>query len=82
MKKPFDSQFLSRIFLSDSKTEGRGGRQGRGRLIRVLARMVWRGLGWGGVGGGIRRDQSSPVLHVGGSERLLSTKLDKKCGAH
>lgn len=52
MKKPFDSQFLSRIFLSDSKTEGRGGRQGRGRLIRVLARMVWRGLGWGGVGGG------------------------------
>lgn len=48
MKKPFDSQFLSRIFLSDSKMEGRGGRQGRGRLIRVLARMVWRALGWGG----------------------------------
>lgn len=32
---------------------------------------------WGGG-----HDQSSPVLHVGGSERLSSAKLDKKRGAH
>ena len=41
------------------------------------------GGGLGRLGGrGFRRDQWSPVLHVGGSERLSSAKLDKKRGAH
>lgn len=47
-EKPFDSQFLSRIFHSDAKAEGRGGK--RGRVIRVLGGV--RGGGLGGHGGG------------------------------
>lgn len=75
-EKPFDSQFLSRIFHSDTTAEGKGGKRGEGD----------QGVGgvcvWGRRVGGFRRDQSSPVFHVGGSERLPSAKLDKKRGAH
>lgn len=62
----------------------KGGEGGKGEEGWLGCWLGWCGGRWGGGWGwgGIRRDQSSPVLHVGGSERLLSTKLDKKCGAH
>lgn len=67
------------FFLTVRRKGGEGGKGEEGWLGCWLG---WCGGRWGGGWGGIRRDQSSPVLHVGGSERLLSTKLDKKCGAH
>lgn len=81
MKSPLIHSFSQGCFVLTVRQRGRK-REREGDQDVVVG--VWRAWGEAGevVARGVGCDQSSPVLHVGGSERLSSAKLDKKRGAH